>query len=505
MRTSPPVVDTDLLARLRADLVTSRFTVAGVGEVLGPMASAALDRQHPLPAERVTAQSDDPCAALVRLFTLGLPVDARDVQGALPTTGVAGLLTLGLVRQEGDAVVATCDLRPYGPADENWWVASDLAELATGEPLTPDHVLGVGGASTTLASWTPRGPVERALDVGTGSGIQALHLSADANDVVVTDLSERALAYAIFNSALNGLTWDVRQGSMLEPVEGETFDLIVSNPPFVITPRDGSVPLFEYRDGGAAGDAVVADLITGVGRLLRPGGVAQLLGNWEIARGTDWKDRVGGWVADSGLDAWVVQRTVQDPAQYAETWARDGGHHAGTAEFRSMYSAWLDDFASRDVEAVGFGIITLHRPAEERETFVDLMDVRGPVGDAMGATVAAGLAARERLTTTSNDELLDTVWAAADDVTVEQHLLPGSSSPQAVTAVQGGGLRLRIPLDSYAAAYLGVADGSLSARQALVAIAALLEEDLDEVVGRVVPMLRYLVANGFLQESSSTD
>lgn len=500
MRTSPPAVDADLLALLRTDLVTSGFTVAGVSEVLGPMATAALDREHPLPAERVTVESADPCAALVRLFTLGLPVDARDVQAALPTTGVAGLLSLGLVRQEGDAVVATCDLRPYAADDANWWVASDLAELATGEPLTPDHVLGVGGASTTLASWTPRGPVERALDVGTGSGVQALHLSADAGEVVVTDLSERALAYALFNSALNDLDWDVRQGSMLEPVEGESFDLIVSNPPFVITPRDGSVPLFEYRDGGAAGDAVVSDLVTEVGRFLRPGGVAQLLGNWEIGRTADWKDRVGAWVADSGLDAWVVQRTVQDPAQYAETWARDGGHHAGTAEFRAMYSAWLDDFASRDVESVGFGIITLHRPATDREPFVDLMDVRGPVGEAMGATVAAGLAARERLATMSDDELLDTVWVAADDVTLEQHLRPGSSSPEAVTAVQGGGLRLRVPLDSYAAAYLGVADGSMSARQALVAIAALLEEEQDDVIGRVIPMLRYLVANGFLSD-----
>ena len=500
MRTSPPVVDAGLLARLRADLIAARFTPEGVGEVLGPLAAAALDRAHPLPAERATVESADPCAALIRLFTLGLPVDARDVHVALPGTGVAGLLSLGLVRQEGDAVVATCDLRPYSAGDKDAWVASDLAELATGEPLRPDHVLGVGGASTTLTSWTPRGPVERALDVGTGSGVQALHLSADATEVVVSDLSERALAYAIFNSALNGLAWDVRQGSMLEPVAGETFDLIVSNPPFVITPRDGSVPLFEYRDGGAAGDAVVADLVTGVGRFLRPGGVAQLLGNWEISRGTDWRDRVGAWVAASGLDAWVVQRTVQDPAQYAETWARDGGHHAGTAEFRSMYSAWLDDFASRDVEAVGFGIITLHRPTEERETFVDLMDVRGPVGNAMGTTIAAGLAARERLSSMSDDQLLDSVWVAAEDVTLEQRLLPGSSSPEAVTAVQGGGLRLRVPLDSYAAAYLGVADGSMSARQALVAIAALLDDDVSGVVRRVIPMLRYLVANGFLRD-----
>ena len=498
MRSQLPVVDADLLALLRADLVAARYTVPGVAEVLGPMAGAALAREHPLPAERVTAASTDPCAALIRLFALGDPVDLRDVQAALPSVGVDGIAALHLVRQEGDGVVATCDLRPYAADDTAWWVASDRSELATGAPLTPDHVLGIGGASTTLATWTPRSRVRRALDVGTGSGVQALHLSLDADEVVVTDLSERALAYAAFNAALNGVTWDIRCGSMLEPVLGETFDLIVSNPPFVITPRDGSVPRFEYRDAGAAGDAVVADLVRGLGAHLGPGGVAQLLGNWEIPRGADWRDRVGGWVADSGLDAWVVQREVQDPAQYAETWAHDSGHRQGTAEYQAMYAAWLDDFASRDVEAVGFGVITLHRPREDREPFVDLMDVRGPVGEAMGARVAAGLLARELLSVMSDDDVLDRIWVAAPDVTIEQHLLPGSSQPRTVTAVQGGGLRLRVPLGTGTAAYLGVADGTLTPRQALVAVAALLEEDAGEVMTAAVPTIRYLVANGLL-------
>lgn len=498
MRTLLPVVDTDLLALLRADLTAARFTVAGMREVLGPMASAALAREQPLAAERVTAASTDPCAALIRLFALGVPVDVRDVQAALPNVGIDGVLALALVRREGDGLVATCHLRPYAVGTETWWVASDRAEFATGEPLTPDHVLGVGGASATLASWTPRRPLDRALDVGTGSGVQALHLARDAEEVVVTDLSERALAFASFNAALNAVTWDIRHGSMLEPVAGERFDLVVSNPPFVITPRDGSVPLFEYRDAGAAGDAVVSDLIRSLGAQLVAGGVAQLLGNWEIRAGEDWRERVGSWVAESGLDAWVVQREVQDPAQYAETWARDGGHHPGTAEFQTMYAAWLDDFASRDVEAVGFGVVTLHRPATERPPFVDLMDVRGPVADPMGPTIAAGLSARELLADLDDEALLDARWAAAEDVTIEQSLRPGSSEPRAVTAVQGGGLRLRAALDTYAAAYLGVADGSMTPRQALVAIASLLEEELDDVVRAVVPALRFLVANGFL-------
>ena len=55
-----------------------RFTVAGVTELLGPMAAAALDREQSLPAQRATAASDAPCATLIRLFTLGDPVDVAE-------------------------------------------------------------------------------------------------------------------------------------------------------------------------------------------------------------------------------------------------------------------------------------------------------------------------------------------------------------------------------------------------------------------------------------------
>ena len=63
-----------------------------------------------------------------------------------------------------------------------------------------------------------------------------------------------------------------------------------------------------------------------VGEHLEPGGVAQFLGNWEIRRGADWRDRWRDWLAGTGLDAWVIQRDVQDPAEYAELYATD--HHS---------------------------------------------------------------------------------------------------------------------------------------------------------------------------------
>jgi ubiquinone/menaquinone biosynthesis C-methylase UbiE len=498
MTANPPRVDDDLIARLRADLVASGFTVAGVTDLLGPMASAALERDQALPAQRVATGSADPRAVLVRLFTLGDPVDASEVEAALPTLGVAGAVGLGLVAPEGDAVVARCDVRPYSADGADWWVASDLGEVATGRPLAPDHVLGVGGASTTLAAWTPRPHVERALDLGTGCGVQALHLEGHAEQVVVTDLSRRALGYARFNAALDEASWDVREGSMLDPVAGERFDLVVSNPPFVITPRAAQLPRFEYRDAGAAGDAVVRHLVRRVGDHLEPGGIAQLLGNWEVPRGSTWREGVAEWLAGTGLDAWVVQREVQDPAEYAETWARDGGHHPGTADFNAMYAAWLDDFAAREVEAIGFGVVTLQRPRTPRAPFIDLMDVGWPVETPMGPSVLAGLDARTWLAEHDDDAVLDTAWRCAPDVDLEQHAEPGAPDPTLVLLRQGGGLRRQLRLSTVTAAYASVCDGELTARAACAAIAGLLDLDDDAVRSEVLVLTRDAAKDGLL-------
>ncbi len=183
--TEPPDVPSAEAAdvdRLRADL--QGWTVDTVHALLGDVAQAALAREQAVPAVRaLEGHLDDPHAALTLAFVLGRPVPRRRLASALPELGVEGAVRMGLLepagRGERDAVRARVDLRPYAAVDAagtaDWWVVSDLGEVATGRPLPPDHVLGVGGASVTLARCTIRTPVARALDVGTGCGVQALH------------------------------------------------------------------------------------------------------------------------------------------------------------------------------------------------------------------------------------------------------------------------------------------------------------------------------------------
>src|SRR4051794_37290218 len=202
---APPRLDAARAADLAADLAP--FTVAAVEEALGPMAAQALIREQLLPARRALAGRGDAVSVLTGLFMLAEPVTAAELDAALPRTTHDAAVRAGLVEPRGRRPQAVLhplvDLRPYAADDGQWWLACDLGEAATGGPLPEDHVLGVGGASTTLAQWTVRTPVQTALDLGTGCGVQAFHAARHASSVVATDVSGRALEFAAFNARLN--------------------------------------------------------------------------------------------------------------------------------------------------------------------------------------------------------------------------------------------------------------------------------------------------------------
>lgn len=516
-----PRVLPDALAALRTDL--EPYDVDALTAVLGPMAAAALHREQPAAALDVTARAvarggaDAGLAALVRAFLLGGPVPRGLLERALPRCGVTGLERLGLAvaagAQPDDEVRALVDLRPMGVEDDagaaTWWLASDLGATVTGTPLHPEHVLGVGGASLTLAGLTVRDHRRRALDLGTGSGIQALHAARHCDAVVATDVSPRALAFAAVNARLAAVDLDLREGSLLEPAAGERFDLVVSNPPFVITPRslvaEDGLPAYTYRDGLMAGDALVERLVTRVGDVLEPGGLAQLMGNWEHRAGEPWTDRVGTWLDASGLDGWVVERELLDPAEYAELWLRDAGatREQDPAGWDLATTTWLADFAARGVQAVGLGFLVLRRPAAGGAPRLRrLEEQHGSAPGPLGPHVADVLAAHDLLAATDDAGLGDLRLVVAPDVTEERHLRPGDAGPQAILLRQGGGFGRVARVGTALAGLVGACDGELTVGQLLGGLAAVLEVGVDELRAELVPQVRGLVADGLLRPAA---
>jgi methylase of polypeptide subunit release factors len=531
---TPRLPAPDSAASLRADLRAADFTADGCLDLLGAVAYTALSRAETVPALRAT-RGDGPLETLVRLFLLQRPVRRDLARAALPgleryeadgwlvpatdaapdaapstDTAPSTDAGAGAVEDTGvDAVRATVDVRPYaGDGGEDWWIVSDLgcavggaagiggAQALVGGPAVDraDLVLGVGGASTTLAGLTVRAPVGSALDLGTGSGIQALHASRHATRVTATDLNPRALHFARLTLALSGARdADLRLGSLFEPVGDERYDLIVSNPPFVISPGGR----FTYRDGGMAGDDLCRDLVRGSAAHLNDGGHCQLLANWQHVEGEDWRDRLASWVPP-GCDAWIVQREVQDVAQYAELWLRDGGdHHDDPARYARRYDAWLEEFERRKVHGVGFGWITLRKSGADVPSVV-AEEWPHPVEQPLGPHIAQWFDRQDYLRTHDDAALLAARYALAPEVVQEQVGLPGAEDPEHVVLRSARGMRRATKVDTVGAGFAGVCDGTLPAGRIVDAIAQLLGEDPVLLRDRTPESIRLLVAQGFL-------
>lgn len=564
MTTSVPVpaLDRDLIARLRFDVIASAWTVENLQNLLSQGAMSALMRDSRLPALVELAGSSDPAAVLTRFFILGQPERASALSEALPTLGAEGLEALGLAAIIDEAEAASAltasracgapkcesadkgesaqaasapktpslptmrdpdedapepevmedpwmralfDLRPHAATlpdgDHEWWVASDLGEVQTGKPLADDHVLGIGGATLTLLEMTVRERVDSALDVGCGCGIQALYLATQSGRVVATDLSARACAITQFNAALNETRIDVREGSLFEPVEGEAFDLIVTNPPFVITPDSvrGAAGLLEYRDGGMDRDNLIRAVLRGAPACMNEGGTLQMLANWEIPADrnpdTQWSWRVDSWLEGLPVDAWVVQRDVLDPARYVDMWIRDsGGQLMDRADYERAFTSWLADFRRAGTGAIGMGFVALRRldEAEAASGGVRAYDLSLDGHAPRGRDVAWALASLRA------PELWEVALTRASDVREERHYVPGSPDPELIIMHQGGGLGRSVPVSSAVSAVVGASDGELTVGQIAAAVAMLTSVDADDVRAEIEAPLRDLIRWGFL-------
>ncbi|MFI5099591.1 MAG: methyltransferase, partial [Actinomycetes bacterium] len=467
-------------------------------ELLGPAAYAALARGETVPALRAT-RGGSPLETLTRLFVLQAPVDREATGRAL--SGLEALVDGGLVGPapvSPGALAALVDIRPYAADEVDFLVASDLGTGIGGVrgPVRPDHVLGIGGASATLAQVTVRPQVGSALDLGTGCGVQALHLARHASRVVGTDTNPRALAFAALTAALNDLEVDLRAGSLFEPVAGERFDLVVSNPPFVVSPS----PRFSYRDGGFDGDDLCRAVVTAAPDHLTEGGWCQLLANWLHVRGQDWRERVAGWVVPTGCDALVLQREVLDPMEYVELWLRDSGDDRGE-DYPARYDAWLDWFDRRDVEAVGLGWVTL-RAAGADHPYVRIEDFRHPVDQPVGGALASWFERHDRVHALDDDALLGLAPVLAADVHVEQESVaaPGGGLERRPARVrQAGGLRRGGEIDPVGVAVLAGADGRRPLGLILAEVARSHDMEPDELEPAAVVAVRSLLEEGFLR------
>nr|WP_018352867.1 methyltransferase [Longispora albida] len=480
-----PLLQPAGIDRLRAALSAANYTRQGVEDRLGHEAQDALSRNDFRPALRILG--DEPLDVLIKLYVCGQTCDRDAVERALP---VADCVEGGLLEPVPGGLRAGVDLHPY----EDWWLIADAPELLRpGQPLRADHVLGVGGASNTLALATVRPKVATALDLGTGCGVQALHLSTHAQHVTGTDLSERALRFAATTAALNGMDWELLYGDMTKPVAGRRFDLVVSNPPFVIGPGEGS---HIYRDSGRPADGICAELAGRADELLTEGGHLQFLANWAHVEGEPWQERVASWLAGTHVDGWVIQREVTDPVSYVQLWLRDSGDQFDA----QRAAAWLDWFDEQRIEAVGFGMISLRKRSTGGFPRVRIEDLHQEIEQPFGARVLDWFDRQDFLRTTP---LLGARFTAAPDLRLYSEAEAGPEGWETVrrTLAQTSGLHWTEAVDEATAALVASSTGDLTLADQLGLLAVAHGLDEEELAAAAVPVVANLVERGFLDYS----
>jgi methylase of polypeptide subunit release factors len=348
-----PFPDRAAATELGTTLRSVGYSEAALHRLLGEDAYSADRSDAPVDERRLP---DTPLANVVRTFFLQLPVPRDDAVRALGERAIDALATMGLATV-GEEVDPHVRILPIGTL----LLASDGYSRDGDDP--PDYVATYTPTARVLDSLTPRPRVRRALDVGTGSGVHALLAAQHAQHVTATDVNPRALAYTELNAGLNGLTnIECRQGSLLDPVDGETFDLITCNAPYVVSPERR----WAYRDSGFKEDEVSANVVKAAGEHLAEGGFASLLVSWLAEDENSPDERVMAWVEATGCSAWILPTQGSDPLDHAAEW---NSHLADDPQaFGEAVDEWKQYFEQLGVRWVSEGAVLLHRHAEGRQT-----------------------------------------------------------------------------------------------------------------------------------------
>lgn len=474
-------------ARTRDLLTSAGYTDKAMLELVDIPASS-LPHDGGAALALASADKGSPLETLIHLFLVGAPVDARAVRRALQPMALEPWAEGGLLTLEGDKVRAQVRILPF----RGFWLAHDLPQRRQRE----DYVMGVGTSTLRLLEVAIRRPIRAMLDLGSGCGTHALFAARHAAKVIATDLNPRAVLFARFNFALNGASSvEALGGSLFEPVAGRKFDLVLSNPPFVISPDSRYI----YRDGGLPGDAFCERLVREAPAVLEEGGYCQILCSWAHVRGEDWRDRLTRWFRDCGCDAWVMRTETEEGAAYAYTWIRQTEAEE-PVRMGELHRRWMESYRQQGIERVSTGVITM-RKASGRSNWLRLDDspprILGPCGD----DIELVFTLRDFLETARDDaRLLKARLRVSPVAELRQKLTPSEGAWIAedmdLSREQGLGAVARV--DAYVAGLVGRCDGRRTLDELIEELAAALGRSREEVAPPMLLIVRQLIERAIL-------
>lgn len=481
----------DGFQRLRQVFDAAGYSNEGVAERLGIGDARSFSQQSMTRLLQATEQCT-PLDVLIRLFLIGSTLDKNHVEKAARPMSLQEWAEAGLIEVRGQSASGRLEILPY----EGIRVAFDQPRgIKTG--LAEDYVMGIGSSTLTLGNLTVRRPSSASLDLGTGCGFLAFLAASHSQQVTAIDRNPRAVRLARFNAELNGLSnVECLEGDLFEPVAGRKFDLVVSNPPFVISPETRYI----YRDSGMKGDEITRKIVRRVPEFLTESGFCQILCNWAHLRGQDWRQRLGEWFEQLGCDAWVMRSDTLEAEAYASKWIRHT-ERDDDAGFERRYQQWTDYYRREGIEAVSGGLITMRRRTGGSANWFRADDgpekMIGPAGEDIAVAF----------------EQRDFVEANRDDATLAGRCLrisPHARLRQCFQPTESGwhptesqltlerGLAYTGTVDPYVAELLAGCNGKRTLHELIAAMAQSVDQDVSEIRPACLEIIRRLLERGFL-------
>ena len=478
----------DAASRLREYFVQSGYDQERITSLLGGHELPS-HRLRNLPRLLARTEGESPLHLLVRWFTLGQAADEAVARRIIPAEVLETMLSAGMLADTGAAFAPQVMLIPW----DKHIIACDHArmiEAGTAE----DAVLFPNPTTRLLAHFTVRAKSRATLDLGTGCGCEAFLAAAHSELVVATDLNPRAIEFAAFNARLNGIEGiEFLVGDMFEPVRGRRFDLIVSNPPFFVTPGK----LRTFSDNPLELDEFCRLLVRAAPAHLEEGGFLQMLCEWVEVTGEPWQERVSRWVEDTGCDALILKGYSEEADRYghkriAETtlWSAE--------EDAALFAEWMRYYRDRQVRSVHGGLIALRKRSGKNWKRVDEFTFKPPAP--FGDYVLRLFDNRDAVEGATEEQLLAARFRIAPEVVLDQHLrFEGARWQQESLVLRlNGGLHYTAVLQPLVADFVMRFTGRGTLAEMIAGFAELDGVKPDQVRKECLEITRRLVDRGFL-------
>jgi carbamoyltransferase len=332
------------------------YTDAKISELLGLTSQQHIEPTRIHYYDRYLLPQN-PLSDLIRLFHLKVALPQVVLQELFTPALFKALVNMGLLIPRGEYWSSRVDLFEAA----GLYIATDHRYMLLPEDkIDEDPVMYLGMDSMGLVHTAPRYKVDCILDLCTGSGIQALTASRYAHRVVGVDINPRALRFARFNAQLNSIEHvQFRSGNLYQAVSGK-FDIILANPPFVPSPSQE----YRFRDGGANGEEVLAQIISGSTEHLTANGHLFIV--TDLVDLPKYQQKLAQWWTGGKADQLILHTADRDDILFSVPHSH-APFGQTICEYRDELDRWLGNFHRAGLTAVNFGYILIQRLAKSHQ------------------------------------------------------------------------------------------------------------------------------------------